>query len=217
MSVTVIVVNGQNVNLVAIPASPALRSVQFEMDDQVAVVTSPFTGQTQAQQWPGADMWRGTMTLPPLQQSDANNWISFLMELRGMANAMQLGDPLKTTPSGSVAGTPLVDDTINGGNLAGTQSLGTKGWTASAAGVLLPGDYIQVGFRLYRVLDTVNASSSGGATINIWPSLRETPTDSSPLITTNPLGLFRLSTNKRTWAADVTRLTQISFAVQEYR
>jgi hypothetical protein len=142
-------------SIVALPTSPCLRSVEFSMTDAVALVSSPFTGQTQAQQWPGADSWSGTVTLPPLTREQADNWISFLMELRGMANCFLIGDPMKRTPRGHVRGVPVVDMTTTGTNLAGTQTLYTRGWQANAFGLLLPGDYLQVGYRLHRVLDRV--------------------------------------------------------------
>jgi hypothetical protein len=192
-----------------------MQSVEFSAFDAVAIVSSPYTGQTQAQQWPGADMWTGTMTLPPLTQAQADNWISFLMELRGMANAFQIGDPMKSSPVGTVLGTPLVDGSI--GTVAGGETLYTKGWTASKSGLLLPGDYLQCGYRWHRVLDQVNSDGSGKAAISIWPSLREVFADGQPVITANPVGLFRLANNKRTWSADISRTSRVSFQIQEYR
>lgn len=208
MSISVITVGGQSVNLVAMPATPGMRTVEFEMNDAVGIVTSEFTGQVQAQQWPGADMLQGTMTLPVLLQANADAWIAFLMELRGMANAFQIGDPLKAIPAGTGAGTP----TANGAQAAGSQTLAITGFTGT--GALLPGDYVQIGYRLYRVLEQ---QDSGTASVGIWPSLREALAGGETVIVTNTKGLFRLATNKRSWSADVTRLSQISFKIQEYR
>lgn len=216
MSASQITLNGSSVTLVALP-SVKWQGWQPRISDAVAAVASPYTGQTQTQSWPGADMWAGTVTLPPLAQADADLWISFLMELRGMQNAFQLGDPLKATPRGSVAGAPLIDNTVSTGNAAMSQTLGTKGWTPGAAGVLLTGDYVQVGYRLHRVLDDVDADGSGNATLNIWPSLREVPADGAALGTDNCKGLFRLGSNQRQWSADYTRLTRLSFPILEYR
>jgi hypothetical protein len=217
MSSSTITLNGNSVTLVATPTSPAPKSVVFTMNDAVASVTSKFTGQVQTFQWPGADMWSGTVTLPPLVQADADNWISFLMELRGMSYAFQTSDPLKATPRGTPLGTPVANNAVSWGNAAGSPQLGTSGWVASAENLLLPGDYIQVGYRLYRVLDAVDADASGNATITVWPSLREQPTAGETVITTGAQGLFRLAANKRTWSADETLLTSISFGIQEYR
>ena len=208
MSISVITVGGKSVNLVAMPATPGMRTVEFEMNDAVATVVSTFTGQVQAQQWPGADMLRGTMTLPVLLQADADAWIAFLMELRGMANAFQIGDPLKAIPRGTRAGTP----TVNGAHAAASESLAMSGFTGT--GALLPGDWIQVGFRHYRVLEQQDSDT---ASVGIWPSLREALVGGEAVITSNTKGLYRLGVNKRTWSADVTRLTQISFQIQEYR
>jgi hypothetical protein len=217
MSISTITVGGQTVTLVSLPTSRERRMVEWNLFDAVATVPSTFTGQVQAQQWPGADALSGTMTLPLLTQVQADDWLAFLKECRGMANAFQIGDPLKTTPNGSVAGTPLVDNTVSGGNAAMSQTLGIKGFTASATKVLARNDWIQFGYRLHSVLEDVNADSSGNATVPIWPSIREVPTDSSAIITSNTVGLFRLAQNKRTWSANETRLTSLSFQIQEYR
>lgn len=217
MSTTTISIGGNNVTLVALPTFPGARSIEFHAKEAVGTVVSPFTGQVQTQQWPGAEMWSGTLTMPPLEQALADNWIAFLMELRGMTNAFQLGDPLKQTPRGTPSGTPVVNNSLNNGNLAMSQALGTSGWTASATNLLLPGDYIQVGYRLYRVLDAVNADGSGNAMISIWPSLREVPTNSANVITSNTQGLFRLASNDRAYSFDITKLTHISFPFQEFR
>lgn len=213
MSYTTITVGGSNVALVAMPTSPGARNVEFDIQDAVGIVDSPFTGQIQTQPWPGAEMWSGTFTLPALARSDAAAWIAFLMQLRGMTNAFMLGDPLNTTPFGTPSGNPVVA----AGNLAMSQTLATSGWATSTSGLLLPGDYIQIGVRLHRVLDNVESDSSGNATFNIWPSLREVPTTGISVITSNTQGLFRLATNQRKFSLDYTRLTHLSFQFREYR
>lgn len=204
-------------SIVALPTDPGLHSVEFSMNDAVAIVSSPFTGQTQAQQWPGADSMTGTVTLPPLTQGEADNWIAFLMELRGMANCFQLGDPIKATPRGNPRGVPVVDMSMAGSNIVGAQTLRTKGWAANCFGLLLPGDNLQIGYRLHKVLDRVNSDANGNASISIWPSMRDLPTDGEKVVLKAPVGLYRLATNKRTWSSDYTFLSSISFQIQEYR
>lgn len=189
--------------------------MEFSVTDAVSIVTSPFTGQTQAQQWPGADAWSGTMTFPELTQDQADEYISFLMQCRGMAIPFLLGDPTKRKPRGLVSGVPTVDGSVT--MSAGGQVLSTAGWTPNKFRLLLPGDYMQVGYRLHRCIDVVNSDASGKAAINIWPSLREVPIGSEAIILNNAQGLFRLASNKRTWSADATFLSRLSFPVMEYR
>lgn len=213
MSVTTINLDGNTVSVVALPPSPGFRSVEFDFAETAAVSKSIFTGQTQVQRWPGADWLSGTATLPPLTQDEADAWISALMQCQGMTNAFLLGDPLKATPRGNPQGVPMVDTSQT--MAAGTNVLYTNGWQASQTGLLLPGDYIQVGYRLHRVLDAVNADTNGKAAINIWPSLREIP--SGAIVTQSAKGLFRLAANQNKWSADYTRLSSLSFQFVEYR
>jgi hypothetical protein len=97
----------------------------------------------------------------------------------------------------------------------GAIALVTRGWQPNVYGQLNPGDYIQVGLRLHQVTAQVNSDSSGNATISIWPSLRETPADGTALGFVNPVGVFRLSSNKRQWHASPATLTEIGFSCNE--
>lgn len=213
MAVTTINLDGNTVSVVTLPSSPGPRSIEFDFTESVAVARSIFSGQTQVQRWPGADVLSGTATLPPLTQDEADAWISALMQCQGMTNAFMLGDPLKSTPRGNPQGAPAVD--TSQAMAAGTNSLYTYGWIASQTGLLLPGDYIQIGYRLYRVIDQVNSDANGKATLNIWPSLREVP--SGAIVTQNAKGIFRLAANQNKWSADYTRLSSLSFQFTEYR
>jgi hypothetical protein len=150
-----------------------------------------------------------------MSQAQTDVWVSALMECRGMLNAVQISDPMKATPRGNPLGTPTCP--ASPVDLFGQSTLTTTGWTPGKVGLLMPGDYLQVGFRLHRVLDIVTSDSSGNATISVWPSLREVPAASAPIILNNPVGLFRLATNKRTWSSDSSRLSRLSFTLMEYR
>ena len=214
--ISLISLDGNTVSVVSLPASAGqLESIDWNFTTAVSTVTSVFTGQVQTQIWPGADTWSGTATLPPLTQSQADAWISALMQMQGMSNAFQLGDPLKTAPRGSALGNPVADGSMT--MVAGGQTLYTTGWNTLQTGLLLPGDYLQIGFRLHRVLDEVISDNNGKAPINIWPSLREVPVNGEPLVLNSPVGLFRLANNKGTWSSGVDSLTHLSFQFQEYR
>lgn len=132
---------------------------------------------------------------------------------RLQSNAFMVGDPLKSTPRETPTGVPTVDNSVT--MKAGDSKLYTYGWTANSTNNLLAGDYIQVGVRLLRVLENVNADANGKAAISIWPTLRETP--SGLVITSNPKGLFRLAQNANKWSADYSLLSSISFPILEYR
>ena len=213
---TITTFNGSSFQLVTIPSKPGMATAEIGMNDAVAVFQSPFSGVQQTQSFPGGDFWDATFTLPPMYLSQSAPWEAFLAELRGRTNVFQLSDPRFKTPLGSGAGSPKVHAAA-GTNLPMTTSLVTYGWTASAQGVLMPGDRFQVGYRLYMACEQVNADASGNATITVWPSLRETPSADTPLVFTKPTGLFRLADNRRAIHWSPSQLNTLSLKAVEAR
>jgi len=211
---TSITLGGNTYNLIPLPTCKGPSDISLGMSDGVAVVPSPFVpSQMQTQAWAGADAWDIQATLPPLTNTQAADWEGFLAELRGQLNVFQMGDPRRKGPLGSASGVPIAA----GGNAALSNNLLTTGWTHSIARILLRGDMLQVGYRLHRVCETVNSDSSGNCTIPVWPALREVPASSAPIILHNPVGVFRLSKNRRESQASRERLTTLSFSAIEVR
>src|SRR5580693_1533588 len=143
-------------NIIPMPAAPsAPATIDFMAEDTVAVSVSPFTGQQQVQDWQASHL-SASVSMPALTHVQAQQWIAFLMSLRGQANVFQLGDPLAVSPQGSGLGAPVVDGAAQRG-----YAINLRGFTPGAAGVLLPGDWIQIGYRLYRTLVAAAADGTG--------------------------------------------------------
>jgi len=85
--------------------------------------------------------------------------------------------------------------------------------------VMRPGDYLQLGYRLHVVAGPIGVypDGSGNATIEVWPSLRDAPTDGEAITLGNTAGLFRLADNKRDWSVTEAKLFGISFKAIEAR
>ena len=179
-----------------LPASPGPVSVQWIMHSVVAPSQSPYTLQTQTIEWSG-QQWVAKIDMPPMKRQTAAPWMAFFASLHGMANVFQLGPLECARPLGIATGAPVVDGANNAGS-----SIETRGWTASVNGILLAGDFIQIGNRLHLIVNTENSDATGRASFDIWPDLRETPGDGTPIIINNPQGLFRLSTNDPGWSVD---------------
>ena len=131
----------------------------------------------------------------------------------GYYGTFLLGDPNGADAQGSAStlpGTPLV----NGGSQTGN-TLVIDGCPASKTGYLKAGDYIQLGSgsssRLYKVLTDTNTNGSGQATLDIWPALRNSPSDNDPVVVSNTKGLFRLSSNIQQWEINDISSYGISF------
>ena len=179
-------------NIVSLPCDTIARvkhpaSIEWDERDIVAVSTSPFTGQAQVYDWQ-ASWWEGQVSFAALDRWSHDAWSAFLSSVRGPLNVFSLGDPKARKPKGSAPGDPLVDGAAQSG-----YTLATRGWTPGAQNILLFGDYLQVGYRLYKVTDDqVNADGDGKASIAIWPPLRDLPADGTVIVTRNCKGLFRL-------------------------
>lgn len=78
-------------NIVTIPATPsAPASFEFSQTDIVGLSVSPFTGQQQVQDWQ-AKFREARVTLPNLTDAQAQAWITFLSDLKGVAGVFQFG------------------------------------------------------------------------------------------------------------------------------
>ncbi len=228
MPTSPITLNGTNLTLVALPGENLptnLRSVQlwfrnieWNIEDAVTS-TKGFTGQTQAFEWAGAEDWYGTFELPPLDHANARLWQAFLAQCRGILNPFLLGDPLHARTAGSADGNskPVCDTPTSAVNKPMSKFLQTRGWKPNTHGLMLAGDHLQVGYRLYILLDDLSSDANGSATVEVWHSLCEQPPDGTEIIIKDPRGLFRLGTNKRTWSTDPSRLSSLSVPFMEYR
>jgi hypothetical protein len=189
-----IITTFNGLNIIALPCDTMPRvtapsSIEWDPQEKVGETDGAF-GYT-AQVWDFMQsMWQGQVSFPPMNRWSADAWSSFILEARGGVNAFMLGDPKAALPKGNPSGTPVV----NGAGQTG-YSLVTNGWKPSTYRLLLTGDNIQIGYRLYRVLDQVNSDSSGNATLNVWPNLRDQPVSGAPIIVSNCKGLFRLAKN----------------------
>ena len=198
----------------SLPATPAPDHVVFKAMVQSALHVNQYTLQQTTYEHEGA-LFMLEVTLPPMERALAEYWNCFLLSLWGTSGTFLMGDPNGKTPRGSVQGAP----TVRGSGQKG-KTLNTQGWAPSTNGVLLAGDYIQIGSgttaRLYKVLTDVNSNAAGWATLDIFPRLRESPSDAAPLLTQNTVGLFRLSDSEYV-ITDTTyeHLYRVAFSAME--
>lgn len=187
-----------------------VRSIRVSARNVVGVASSPFTGSQQVYRHQGA-WWEAEISLPPMKRADAEEWIGFLLSLKGRSGTFLLGDPAGASPRGTWAGTPLVA----GGSQTG-EALTVDGFSAGAT--VKRGDYIQLGSgtatRLHKVLTDATASS-GSITLDLWPRLRESPADNAVVTTSSAKGTFRLADNVAGWEIDEALAYGITFGAVE--
>lgn len=197
----------------ALPTTPTPSRMLMRSINAVAMSQSPFTFEQQVFEHQGG-IWAAEIALPPMERAAAEEWISFLLKLRGRNGTFLLVPFSAKTARGSGAGTPQVDGAGQTGLV-----LNTKGWTASSTGVLLAGDYLQIGTgstsRLYKNLNDADSDAGGLAVLDIWPRLRESPADSATITLTNPEGVFRLARNDSEWDISTATIYGLGISAME--
>ncbi len=198
----------------SMPSSPtAFRRFSLSTQSVNAIAKSPYTFEEQRQTYQGM-LWLAGVTLPPMKRAKAAAWIGFLTSLNGKEGTFLLGDPAGDAPRGVGTGSPLV----NGGSQTG-RTLNTKGWTTGVTGILLTGDYIQLGSgatsRLHQVVQDASSDGSGLSSLEIWPVLRESPVADSVIVINSTKGVFRLAENTSRSEVDFTSFYGLGFSAIE--
>lgn len=193
-----------------------IASIRFVAKNAVAVSTSPFTYSQQVYRHQGSG-WEVDVSLPAMKRAQAEEWVSFLLRLRGQYGTFLLSDPNGLIPRGS-AGDTAGNPVVNGASQTG-DFLAIDGLPVSVSGYLLAGDYIQLGSgataTLHKVLEDVNSNSAGEATLNLFPAIRTAPADNAVITVENCVGAFRLASNETSWDINTATVYGISFGATE--
>jgi hypothetical protein len=190
----------------ALPTVTRVRSIDLTAINAVAYSQSPFTFSGQAHAYQG-QMWQADVSLPPMRRTAAEQWLAFLLSLRGQYGTFLLGDPTCSTIRG----------TATSCSITGSSGANTVSATVPSGETLLAGDYIQLGSAgtatLHKVL--VDYTGTGAAAdLEIWPAIRTTHTASSATLS-NAKGNFRLSSNQQNWSINEAAIYGITFGAME--
>jgi hypothetical protein len=191
---------------VSLPTHTGIAQIELRAVNAVAYSQSPFTFAGQAHAYQG-QMWQADVTLPPMKAADAEQWLGFLLSLRGQYGTFLLGDPLRTSLRG----------TATSCSITGSSGDNTVSATVPSSETLLAGDYIQLGSAgtatLHKVLVDYTGTGSA-ADLEIWPAIRTDHTASSATLS-NAKGNFRLSTNEQAWSINEASIYGITFGAME--
>jgi hypothetical protein len=197
----------------SMPTNFGMSKIELRAINAVAYSQSPFTFAGQVHAYAG-QTWQADITLPNMKRDYAEEWVAFLVAMRGHYGTFLLADPLGKVARGTPTGTPVVK---GASQLGGTFTL--DGATPSVTGWLKAGDYIQLGSssgsRLHKVLLSADSDGSGNVTLELWPHIRTAPTDNTAVIVSNASGLFRLASNEQAWSINEISSYGIAFGAME--
>lgn len=189
----------------AMPSSPGFTTSTFGLRNAIAETRSPFTFDRQVQRHQG-QIWFAQVALPQMHRAQAEEWLTFLVNLQGKFGTFLLGDPDAKTPRGTNVGTPVVNGASQTGN-----TLVTDGWGVSQT-VLEKGDYFATSTNtLHKLTAAAVSDGSGNATLTFEPRIRSALSDNAPLTTSNAQGRFQLVSNDVSWTANQLSTYGVSF------
>lgn len=162
-------------------------SLEWWLETNTQVFSSPFTGQVQTVVLPGAK-WRARLSFETLSIDQQRVLAGFLAAQQGPAGTFTYSPPHAKTPQGAPGAGPF---TVNGGGQTGTV-LSVAGFPLSTTGVLKAGDFLSFGQELKMVRADVNSNGSGVASIGITPAIRTSPGNGATVTIPGAVGLFRL-------------------------
>lgn len=158
--------------------------LDFIRGSAVSRSRSPYTFRSQVSAHAGKQ-WIASVSVLPMPEADLRAFDAFFSNLNGPENTFLLGP--QRTRGGTGGGSILV----NGATETGS-TINVDGMTLSESGVLLAGDFCSIENRLYGVKSQLDADGSGEGVLSLWPNVRVAPADNATVVTSVPMGEFRL-------------------------
>jgi len=155
------------------PSTPNFIRSKFSLFRAIGQTASPFTGKQLSQEY-DAVYWTADVSLPPLNRTQAAEWQSFLMQLKGATNHFKFCDPDALTNTGTFNHTHLIgENRVSNTNVALTVT-NTNTFTAGAStfGSAIVGDFI-------HVTGMANEENNGTHKITAKNSVTEVEVDST--------------------------------------
>lgn len=200
----------------SLPTTIGIGEIELRANNVVGVSQSPFTYKQQVVQHQG-QRWEASVSIPPVRKDLAEEWIAFLISLKGPVGTFYLGDPNMATPRGAVGSSDTI--TLASGASAGDETVDLNKGSSAVSGFLLPGDYIQIDTdadrTLHKVLNTVDLDASGNGTADIWPHVRGTVAQGTTVVHQSATGKFRLTSGLTSWSINNASTYGISFDAVE--
>ena len=187
-----------------LPKFDKIASVKFYAANAVAISQSPFTFKSSTHFY-GGQQWAVDVTYPPLERSEAEEIIAFLLDLRGSVGTFRMGDPNAVKTRGDATG---------GFTLSNATNINDEKITVSQLGTnnkFAVGDYLELNGQLLKILRQNPVSGD----IHVWPRIRKVSKQGDSVYYEKPRGLFRLKSASSDFSINNASQYGISFSAVE--
>lgn len=197
--------------IVSLPIDPHPNSFNLNQITNGQLFVSELNQVAQTADLPGSH-WSVVVSFPPMRGTEAGVIRALLMSIGGPTGRVLVPMWDRLTPFGTAIGNPVVSRP----NQIGT-SITTSGWSANQSNLLVPGDYLKFEdtSQVVMVTDYAVSNSSGEATINFTPAIRNSPATGTQITARSVRMLCRLQSDI-SYEVTPSDLTSISFAAEEH-
>ncbi len=191
------------------PTSPNFQALAFQ-DNRPTLINQTLSGKRQVRQI-GGQYFTFTVSMPPMEQLEAQAIFAFLQKQKGMFETFQIGYPLNNKGTSHSES----DIVVNGAQSAADDAIASDGFSHTNH-ALRAGDLIKFAnhSKVYMVTDDITASG-GAASITISPPLVAAVADNEAITVNKPQFTVYLSTGEISYSTDASGFYSISFEVRE--
>ena len=191
------------------PTSPNFQALAFQ-DNRPTLINQTLSGKRQVRQI-GGQYFTFTVSMPPMEQVEAQAIFAFLQKQKGMFSTFQIGYPLNNKGVSHSE----TDILVVGAQSAGDDDIASDGFSHTN-NALRAGDLIKFAnhSKVYMVTDDITASG-GAASITISPPLVAAVADNEAITVNKPQFTVYLSTGEISYSTDASGFYSISFEVRE--
>jgi len=154
-----------------------------------------------------------SVQMPPMKQSDFQEYYAFLVKQKGSFEDFTFEYPLDNL--GADKGE--TDILTNGAQAVGDNTIAMDGFSVSTTGVLKGGDLIKFSGhdKVYMVTGDANSNASGQATVSIEPPLQAALADNEAVTVNKPSFTVVLVQDDVLYSTDAAGFFTLSFDVRE--
>ena len=191
------------------PTSPNFQALAFQ-DNRPTLINQTLSGKRQVRQI-GGQYFTFTVSMPPMEQLEAQAIFAFLQKQKGMFETFLVGYPLNNKGTSHSE----TDILVVGAQSAGDAAIASDGFSHTN-NALRAGDLIKFAnhSKVYMVTDDITASG-GAASITISPPLVAAVADNEAITVNKPQFTVYLSTGEISYSTDASGFYSISFEVRE--
>ena len=176
----------------SLPSVSGFTEFTWAPRSNIAYQESEFSYHSKIYEWDGQRR-QFSARIGNMDQEAFALWQAFFGKLNGIRGTFLMQDPVAAAIRGDYDYDTGYIPRVKGGSQNGAV-METDGWPEGVTDLLVAGDWISIGNRLYHLLENADSDTNGDASLTVWPHIRTNVADNAVIsVGVQAFGEFRLS------------------------